>query len=226
MDSFLCRAGGFAAVALLVYCLLELAVMVLLGPGPQTAAEAFALLQNDRLRALLRLDLLTVIFMPAYYLLFAGFYAALRRLHATQVTVLAVLAFTGVTLFLSTPSISSLAYLSDQYSAATSEARRSQLLSAGEALLAADMWHSTAAFTGGLMLQTAGVWVSVLMLRGGLFGRATAYLGVIANGLDLAHGLVGLFAPGLGGALLMTAGPLYLAWFPLAGRRLLKLGSP
>ena len=226
MDSLLCRAGGFAAFALLVYCLLELTVVVVLGGGPQTAAEAFALLQNDRLTALLRLDLLTVIFMPAYYFLFAGFYAALRRPHAAQATVLAVLAFIGVTLFLSTPSISSLAYLSEQYSAATGEARRSQLLSAGEALLAADMWHSTAAFAGGLMLQTAGVWVSVLMLRGDVFSKATAYLGLAANGLDLAHGLAGLFSPAAGGALLMAAGPLYLGWFPLAGCRLLRHGLP
>jgi hypothetical protein len=44
----------------------------------------------------------------------------------------------------------------------------------GETILATDMWHSTAAFVGGLLGQSAAVLVSVVMLRTRVFSRTTS----------------------------------------------------
>jgi len=51
--------------------------------------------------------------------------------------------------------------------------------------------------------------------------------GILCHGLDLGHVVVNLVAGGNPGDYLMAvAGPLYLVWFVLVGRRLLQLGSP
>jgi len=69
--------------------------------------------------------------------------------------------------------------------------------------------------------------VSVLMLRSGLFGPATAWAGIGAFGVDLARVVVNAFARGNPADILMAiAGPLYLVWFALVGRRLLGSGRP
>ena len=74
--------------------------------------------------------------------------------------------------------------------------RAMMLLAAGEALLAADMWHSTGAFMGAILLQSGALLVSVAMLRTRVFGRPTAWVGILTHGLDLVHVVLGPFAPG------------------------------
>jgi hypothetical protein len=98
-------------------------------------------------------------------------------------------------------------------------------LADGEAVIASDMRHSTGAVMGGVLPQSAAVLISVVMLQSNVFSKVTAYVGILTHGLDLAHILVGFFAPGLGVILLVIAGPLYLIWFPLVGRRLFQLGQ-
>ena len=60
----LCRTGGIAALILIVYSLATIVQLIVLGGQPATAAEAFRLLQSNRIIGLLRLDLPTVIAMP------------------------------------------------------------------------------------------------------------------------------------------------------------------
>jgi len=66
--------------------------------------------------------------------------------------------------------------------------------------------------------------ISVVMLRSDVFTRTIAYAGIVTHGLDLAHAVLGPFVPFAGVMLMAVAGPLYLLWLPLVGRRLLQLG--
>ena len=223
--SGLYRPGGVAAWLLLVYSLATMVQLAVLGGQPGTAAEAFRLLHEDRVVGLLRLDLPTVLALPLYYVLFLGLFAALRRADPARTTLATVLAFAGLTLVLATPMGLSMLPLADRYAAATTEEARGQLLAVGETILATDMWHSTSAFVGGLLLQSAAVLVSVIMLRTGVFGRTTAWVGILTHGLDLAHIVLMPIRPAAGFAFMTVAGPLYLVWFPLVGRRLLQLGE-
>ncbi len=84
--------------------------------------------------------------------------------------------------------------------------------------MASDMWHSTAAVMGAILLQAGCVLISVVMIRTKVF-KTIGYLGVLTHGLDLAH----LLVPPAGFILLAIAGPLYLIWFPLVGFKLYKL---
>jgi hypothetical protein len=221
----LCRIGGIAAFILIVYSLAMMVQMVVLGGQPASAAEAFSLLQHHRVLGLLRLDLPTVAVMPLYYLLFFGLFAALRRSDKANALLSTALAFAGLTLVLATPTALSMLPLSDKFAAATSDAARTQLLAAGEALMAADIWHSTGAILGGILVQCGAVLISVVMLRGGVFSKTTAWLGIVMHGLDLAHVVGGQFLPVSGIVLMAIAGPLYPVWFFLVGRRLIKLAA-
>ncbi len=220
----LCWTGGVAAWLLVAYSLATMVQLVVLGGQPATAAQAFSLLQNNRVQGLCRLDLPTVLAMPLYYLLFLGLFAALRRADRGHATLATVLAFAGVTLVLATPTGLSMLSLSDKYAAATTDETRNQLLAAGEAILATDLWHGTGAIVGGILVQSGAVLVSVVMLRSRVFSKTTAYVGIVTHGLDLLHAVVGPFVPFAGVVFMVIAGPLYLIWFPLVGRRLLQLG--
>ena len=223
--SSLCRTGGVAAFLLIVYALATMVQLVLLGGPPTTAAAAFSLLHEHKIVGLLRLDLPTVFVMPLYYLLFLGLLAALWRTDRANATLSTSLAFVGVTLLLATPTGLSMMWLSEKYAAATTDAARMQFLAAGEALLAADVWHGTGAIIGGILAQSGAVLISVAMLRSSVFGKPTAYLGILMNGFDLAHIVLGLFVPVAGVVFMAIAGPFYPIWLFLVGRRLLKLAA-
>jgi hypothetical protein len=220
----LCQIGGAAALLQLVTTLVIVVVSLALGREPTTAEEYFNLLQTDRLAGLLRSDFTSLIVIALYLGTFPGIYGALRRDHGVYAGLTTALIFVAVASTFATHSGFSMLHLSDQYAAASSEAQRSQLLTAGEAIMAADMWRSTGGFMTGILLQGAGVLISAVMLRSKGFSRVTAYAGIIANGFDLAQHLLTPFAPGVSAVLLMIAGPFYLAWFPLLARDLYRLG--
>ena len=73
----LCKIGGVAAFVLLAYSVLTLVQLMTLGGPPTTAKEAFTLLQESRAVGLLRLDLPTLIVVPAVYSLWQE--AVLKR---------------------------------------------------------------------------------------------------------------------------------------------------
>ena len=143
---------------------------------------------------------------------------ALQRMGRVSTTISSGMAVIGVTLFLSAPTVFSLARLSELHARASSDSRRSELIAAGESVLAADIWHGSAPLLGGVLLEGGLVWMSALMLRPGTaFPRWLALVGLATHGLDLLHGPLALIWPRLGSGLMMIAGPLYLLWFPAVG---------
>ena len=215
--------GAISCLVLLIYSLATLLVMSLIGGPPETIEQTFSILQDNKLTGLLRLDVMTVFIMPLYYLLFYNLFTALKNTDHILSAISMILAFSGLTLFLATPSVFSYLYLSDKFALAISEIQRNQILAAGESILASDMWHGTGARIGGLLLQSGALLISVVMLRSNVFNRLTAITGIATHGLDLAHILIGFFLPAFGNILMFIAGPLYLVWFPLVGIRLYKL---
>ena len=157
--------------------------------------------------------------------MFFGIYAALRRTSGAYAAFATALVFLGVSICLATDSGFSMLYLSDQYAAATTDAQRSLFLAAGEAIIAADMWHSTTGFMAGILLQGAAVFISIIMLRSKMFSKGAVYAGLLASGLDLVQHIIRPFAPSISDVIMMLAGPFYLIWYPLLGWDLFKLGK-
>ena len=216
---------GVAAIVFIVYSLITMVLLVAVGGMPATAEEGFALLRENRVMGLLRLDILTLFTLPLYYLLFLGLYAALKRANEAYATLAVLLGCAGLTLVLATPSALSFVTLSDRFAAATTAAQQAHFLAAGEAVLASDLWNGSGAKIGGLLLQAAWVLLSVVMLGNHSFGRFTTYTGLVAHGVDLARILLGFFFSTLDVPLMAIAGPLYLVWFPLLTRDLFRLSK-
>ncbi|WP_319500412.1 hypothetical protein [uncultured Draconibacterium sp.] len=217
------KLGGITCILLIAYSLITMLIMVFIGTPPETIEECFSVLQENRFNGLLRLDILTVFVMPLYYLLFYSLYLALKNTDKELVTISTILVFAGLTLFLASPSVFSYLHLSDKYATAVTEAEKNQLISAGQAILASDMWHGTGARIGGILIQLGALLVSVVMIKGNVFNKLTAWTGIITHGLDFAHIIIGFFLPTWGVVLMAIAGPLYLLWFPLVGVRFFKL---
>jgi hypothetical protein len=77
--------------------------------------------------------------------------------------------------------------LSDQYAAATTEAQRSTLLAAGQAILANTSQRGVGGFNVALFLvSVAGLTTSWVMHQSESFGKPTAYAGIVVYGLSLA----------------------------------------
>ncbi len=218
----LCRAGGIAAFIFLGYTLVTLVQLSILGGPPSSAAEAFQVLQQSKVIGLLRLDFLTVVALPLYYLLFLGLFSALRDTDRTHAAVATALAFVGLTLVLATPNALPLLALGEKYSAASSEAMKAHYLAAGEAVMATDMWHGTGAYLGAILLQSGAAWISVIMLRG-VFSKMTAWLGIVVHTLDLIHVVILPFLPRISVGFMIIAGLGLPVWLWLVGRRLLQV---
>lgn len=225
MWNSLYKIAGICALVLLVYSLATMVLLAAIGGQPETAQEGFSLLAENRLVGLLRLDVLTILVMPLYYLLLLSLYGALKGMDGAKSLASLVLGLAGVTLVLATPSALSFLTLSDRFAAATDATQRTLLLAAGEAMLASDLWHGSGAWMGALLVQTSTLVFSVMMLHSDGFGKVTAWVGVFMHGLDLLHIVAGLFVPAAGVALMMVAGPLYLVWFPLLARDFFRLAK-
>jgi hypothetical protein len=225
MTATFCKIAGIAALLFLAYSIITMIVLTLFGVTPKTAIECFEMLQNNRIVGLLRMDFLTILFIPLYYILFYGIYRAIKGENNPYATIALMCVFIGITLFLATPSVFSMVNLSDKYALATSETTRNQLIAAGESILASDMWHGSGAIIGSFLLQIGAVILSIAMLNGKVFSKFTGWLGIITHGLDLLHLIFLFIIPTIGVVLMAIAGTLYLLWLPFVGVRLIKLNQ-
>ena len=104
-----------------------------------------------------------------------------------------------------------------------SQVQRSQLIAAAEAVIASDMWNSSAAYMGGILLQGAGAMISIIMLRSKDFSKVTAYAGLLGNGSDLIQRILHPFAPSISAPIQMLMGIFYFVWFPMLARDFFRL---
>jgi hypothetical protein len=215
--------GGVAALIQLTTILAYMIVAFTLGVRPTTVEEIFILFQTDRLAGILRDDFFNLGVIAMYLGTFPALYAALRRENHAYAALAAILTFIGVTTCFATHSGFSMLHLSDQYAAAISEAQQVQILAAGEAVLASDMWHSSGGFMASILLQGSGVIISMVMIKSKNFSKITAYTGLLGNAIDLVQHLLHPFAPSAAEIILRIAGPFYLIWFPMLARDLLRL---
>jgi hypothetical protein len=195
---------------------------------PASALDWFTLLQDNRLLGLAFLNVFDVVDYALVGLMLLALYAALKRYDKSYTLIAMALGLVGIAAYFASNMALSVLSLSDQYAAATTEAQRSMLLAAGQAILAiynpGVIHQGTGVYMGFLLVAAAGLIISAVMLRSPIFGRATAYAGVLASTLDLASCITIAFAPAMNVYLLSAAGLLLMIWHILIGIRLLQLG--
>ena len=190
---------------------------------PTTAAGWFSLLQSN---PFVGLSFLAAFDLSNYFLVGIVFLALAVRLWPVNKSLTALALASGLVgiavSFASNISFSMIS-LSQQYAAATSEAQRASLLAAGQALLvmngAMANFPGTGTYMSYLLIALAGLSFSSLLLTS---HRATAIIGLLAAGCDLAYCLTFPISPVLQAILMSLGGAFWMIWHLLVARILLQ----
>jgi hypothetical protein len=222
------RLGGAAALVVVVL-ILGVVIGFTVYPQPSTVSDWFELFQSNKVIGLLDFWGLEVPMYAMFALVFLALYVALREADQGRMAIAITFSLLGVGIFLATNNPFSMLSLSDQYAAATTDAQRTTLLAAGQAVLANTSQRVVGGFNVGLFLvSVAGLIVSSVMLQSSSFSRSTAYVGILAYTLSLVDYLRQIVTQSATIALLVILpnALLLVVWFVLVGRRLYQLGRP
>jgi hypothetical protein len=231
------RVGGVAAIVSGVLFRRNLGAEISLfagHPQPDTVQEWFILLQSHRLLALTYLNVFDLVDYALVAIMLLALCVLLGRVNRSLMAIAATLGLTGIVVAISSNTALSMLALSDQFALSTSDVQRGSLLAAGQALLSINPFGGPGAQPGSggymslLFIAAAGMLVSLVMLRSRHFRRPTAYLGIVAAGLDLAYCAAFAFIPAvdrelLALALIPLAGLLLMVWHLMVGWRLCRL---
>jgi hypothetical protein len=220
------RVGGAAALVVVVLTVGEV-IGFSFYPQPGTVSDWFELFQSNKIVGLLDFWGLEIPMYGMFILVFLALYVVLRKTNEGLMAIALTCSLLGVAIFFATNNPFSMLSLSDQYATATTDAERSAILAAGQAVLANTNQRTVGGFNIALFLvSVAGLVVSSVMLRDDFFSRRTAYVGILAHGLSLADYVRQALTSSVVIALLVILpGALCVAiWFTLVGRRLTQLG--
>jgi hypothetical protein len=209
------RIGAVAAVIMVVYIPIPI-VLFIASPPPQTVLDSFALFQSNKLLGLVGMDLLYLLANVLAIPLSLAFYVALRRASESVMLVATAFGLIAVAaLFAARPAFEMLA-LSNQYAVATTEAQRTVLLAAGEAMLA--LPNGTAFQLHYVLGSISLLMTAAVMLRSDVFSKATAYVGIVSSVTGL-----GLYVPKIGVAISILSVVGLWVWYILIARRFFQL---
>lgn len=116
--------------------------------------------------------------------------------------------------------------ISNQFALATSEAQRSILAAAGQAMLSVGQSHTPGTFIAFFLSESASLLMSVVMLRGKLFSKAIVYVGFIGFTFMLIFEICASFGHSMQGLVMilaMAGGILSLFWEVLVAQRFFQL---
>jgi hypothetical protein len=221
------RAGGIAALFAAILFRRNIGAEVSLFTGveaiPHSAADWYALLQGNPFVGLSFLAVFDLIDYALAGLIFLALAAAFWSSHRAVAAIALASGMVGVAVSLASNISLTMLSLSHQYAAATTAVQQAALLAAGQAVLATGdplaIYPTAGAYSSLLLIALAGMLFSVIMLRS---SRATAVVGLLASGCDLAYCLTVYFAPSLRVFLLAAGGLFWMIWHLLVARVLLK----
>lgn len=224
--SGLYRLGGGAALLVAILTVAEI-ITFMFFPQPDTVHGWFMLFQTRPIVGLLDFWGLEVPMYAMFVLVFLALFVMLRKSNQSWMTIAFCFALLGIGVFFATNNPFSMLSLSRRFAAATTEADRSVILAAGEALLANTNQRAVGGFNIALFqVNVAGLIVSAVMRKAPTFRRGTAHLGLLAFGCSLADYLRQAFtsSPIIALLVILAGAILIVVWFAMVGRRLLQLG--
>lgn len=192
-----------------------------------TVTEWFMLFQTNRIAALSNLGLINIITLTLGIPIYLALYNVHRHDNPAFAALSPVLFFIGTAIYISSNTVFSMLALSTQYATAT-DAQKILLEAAGRAALAQGADLTPGTFMGFFFTQTAGIVITMVMLRGGVFSKWTAWIGLLGFGCMFVFFILAAFAPALYAAALMLAmfgGLLLMAYHIMIARKLFQLGQ-
>lgn len=210
------KIGGLAVLLMIFIVPIQLAIFSI-APPPSTAQGWFAMFEDNALLGLLSFELLFIVYGVLAIPLSLALYVALRRTDPSWMAMYLALSIAGSAALISARPALEMLHLSNQYTAATSEAQRAMYLAAGEGMLAT--FHGTSYMVSYLSGSITGLILSIVMLRSQIFSRATAYIRIVSSILDF-----GLFLPVVGLYVSAFSAVLLFVWNIMIARRMFQLG--
>lgn len=191
---------------------------------PVTILDWFTLLQANKILGLIQLNVLDFINYALVGLIFLSLFSVLKKNFKGAATLALLMTFTGIAIYFSSNQSFSIYALANQYSSISSEAQKSILLAAGEALLIQNdpLVFGNGVFWAFMLVNGAGLIYAIIMMRSSTFSRLTAVIGIIANGTGLIYFFTVLIKPDLTFLPLSLSAPFLLIWYILIGLKLLK----
>ena len=229
--------GGIAALTAVLLFRRNLSAELMVSNGfglfdvpaeaPETAVAWFNLFQESWFVGLALYSFFDVINYLLVGLIFLALFVALKHVHQSGMIIALALTVVGIITFLATNQAFAMFSLSQRYQAATTVEQQNMLLAAGEALIAIDdpskIFSGFGYFLGLHFILLAGLIISIVMLRSTEFNKATAYAGIIANGLALSMGIVLLLAPAIVWLPPSLSALFRIAWYILIAIQLFRL---
>ena len=220
--AMLYRAGSIAAMVTVGLTITQI-VLGVLWPPPDfapTAAVAEKMLQMAQthpVRAFVTLDGLMVVDYLLLFVVYLGLYAALRDREPSLMALGTGLALMAITLYFTVNPSITMFVLAGQYSAGAADA--AGVVTAAQAALAT--FEGTAFIVHYLVMGVAGILVSLAMLRGTTFSRATGVAGVLQGAMMLVPVTFGMLG------LIFAVGSLipFIVWFVLVAIRLSRIAT-
>jgi hypothetical protein len=222
------RIGGIAALLTVAVAFGEMLITFLPGGNEQveTVIDWFTQLQSNWFMGLRNLGLLNIIMFTLGIPMYFALYVAHRKVNKTFAALVMIISFIGVAIFFATNRAFSMLELSKQYAGAVTDSERSGFLAAGQAMLSVGKSHSPGTFICFFLGELSGILMSLVILKGKIFNKATALIGIIGFSLLLLFEVFTSFVPALkeiGMFLAMGGGALNVVWLILLGIGFLKL---
>lgn len=213
------RVGAVAALLMFVLTLIQSFIFIT-NPPPSTVIDYFTLFQKSQILGLLDLDLLLIVINILLILIYLALYVALVRISKSYMTIALAIGLVGTTLFFASREATfGMLSLSNQYAAASADTERAMLLAAGQTLLT--IYNGTAFDLSYIFGGVVILIFSIVMLRGNIFSKTTAYVGIMMGILMLVPPTVGTIGLLLS---LISLVPTLIWLIPIA-RTLFQLGS-
>jgi hypothetical protein len=227
------KLGGAAALVAMGANLLDIVLgfggTEMVTYGSRTAVEWFAVYQESWFRGMYGLGILNIVYMTAMLPVYFALLGAHLERQAIAAAMTTVLFVTAISVYVANNAAIPLLALSQKYSLATTDLQRGILAAAGEAALSRGEDFTAGSFPGIFLSGIAALCMSVIMLRGGVFGKVNAWIGIAGFSLLSLFTMIATFIPALYEAafyyLASIGGILALCWFGLTARRLFQLAS-
>lgn len=222
------QIGGAAAFGSVLVGVLEIVITFL--PGGNTPTETvldwFRLFEENAFMGLRNMGLINILLnllaIPTYFALYA---AHRQDRHRPYAAIAMIISFMGIAVFLATNRAFPMLALSNQYAAASTDAQRPVIEAAGQAMLSVGQSHTPGTFLAFFLTEVAGIVISAVMLRSRVFGRVSAYAGLVGFVLLLVFEFLASFVAGLSAVIMglaMFGGLLSMLWYILIARGLFQ----
>jgi hypothetical protein len=147
--------------------------------GTMSAVAWFTLFEEDWFKGLYTLGLLNMVYTISMLPVFFAIAAAHRHTKWVYAALTVTLFFIGAAVYLSNNAAIPMFVLFQRYAVAGTDVERAMFAAAGEAVLVSGEDFTPGSFIGLILQGVAATAISVVMLRGRIFGSATAWVGIV-----------------------------------------------